>query len=390
LLSVPPVRALPLLVLTLWAGCGPESGARLEPLGVRTALVGVELVVTVHADAASGLVLDWDADIADLKTRPLRPSLSAYAGGEAVFRWTPLAGDLGAHTIVFRARTGSGGVQTQAPLAVTVLAGADPLTFREPAGDGTTFDPAKADCAEVALLVDDPGAAEVTLAMGDPWTEGGALTQDGPLTGTLRFCPSAAQLQAAATSVFPFALVATDASGARAEKRYTIVLGALPKLPPPAPTPTPTPTPTPNPTPTPTPTPTPGPMCDLVAPAIAHSPHKDITTTGNLHLYATVTDASGVYDATVLWSTTKPADLAHPDLAKLQPLDMAYLGGPLTDSDFGATIPNPVLASAPGTTATIYYVIRSTDTADAVDGCGYNTAYDPPTGVHSFVVKRAQ
>jgi hypothetical protein len=50
--------------------------------------------------------------------------------------------------------------------------------------------------------------------------------QDGPLSGTFTFCPSAAQVQAG--GVYAFDLVATDKHGQGAEKRYLVVLGAKP------------------------------------------------------------------------------------------------------------------------------------------------------------------
>jgi hypothetical protein len=73
----------------------------------------------------------------------------------------------------------------------------------------------------------------------------------------------------------------------------------------------------------------------------------------------------------------------------MNPIEMSYLGGSATSADFGVTIPNPVVNDPPGTTAKIYYLIRSTDAADLVMGCDYNTAYAPATGVYSFTVKRS-
>ncbi len=70
-------------------------------------------------------------------------------------------------------------------------------------------------------------------------------------------------------------------------------------------------------------------------------------------------------------------------------IDMLVVGGTATAADFAATIPNPVKTALPGTQATIYYLIRSTDYADAVPGCGYNTAYSPAGDVYSFVVTRS-
>ena len=366
------IRSLPLTTLLMILGCGPQTGTRLDPLAPRTAVVGLELVVTLHAESDGGqLAISYDSDLTDLKTRHLRPSISTYAGGQAVFRWTPLSADVGDHVVQFNADVD--GVATSTRMAVTVVGGAEPLTFREPVGDGTTFDPAKTPCTDVSILIDDTGAAAATLEPGAVWNDNAELMQDTPLSGMLHFCPSADQ-QLAAT-LFPFTLVASDETGARAEKRYTIVLGAL-KVPP-----KPMPTPTPG---------AAGPMCDAIGPTITHTPHKDITTSGNLHLYATVADADGVYDATVFYSTTAPADLAKPDLTKMTAIDMLFVGGSSVQSSFAATIANPVYADPPGTTATIYYVLRATDADDAVAGCAYHSSYDPPTGVHSFVVKRSQ
>ena len=370
------VRRLLVLALAL-VGCGPQTGARLEPLPPRTAVVGLELDVPLRATGAtSDLQLDYASDLRDLKTRRLHPTLSAYAGGQAVFRWTPLATDVGDHTIEFAAT--ADGVRTSAKLAVNVAAGEESLLFREPVGDGTTFDPSRTACAEIGVLVDDTASTQANIVPGTPWPDNASLTADSPLSAKLSFCPTAAQLKAA--SVFPLTLTATDDTGAKAEKRYTIVLGNLPKPPAPAPSPSPTPSPSPS----------PGSTCDTTPPVIIHTPHGDITTAGNLHLSAEITDPSGVYNAVVFYTTTPPANPQNPDLSTFATVDMLFVGGSATDGQYAATLPNPVLNDAPGTTATIYYVIAASDNADAMTGCSYNVAFNPLKGDYSFVVKRAQ
>jgi hypothetical protein len=356
-----------LLVAVALAGCGPQTGTRLAPLEPRTADVGQELEVVLHADAdANVAAMSFNSDIADLGTRKLRPSLSSYSGGESIFRWTPLASDVGAHQIEFDATVD--GAVASTTLQITVIAGSGGPTFREPVGDGTTLDPTKTPCADVSLLIDDPVATEVALSAGTPFSDNGSVEQQSALSGRLRFCPSAAQQMNG--TVYPFTVVAVDGSGARAEKRYTIVLGKLATPPPQAPPANPATT-----------------TCNATAPTITTTPHADITTAGNLHIYATVDDPNGVYDATVFWSTDPPAN--PPDPTTMNPIDMSYLGGGTNSVDFGATIPNPVVADAPGTTATIYYLIRATDAADSVMGCPYNTSFSPAGGTYSFVVKRS-
>lgn len=345
-------------------------GTRFDPLEARTAAVGQELDVVLHAGANANLAsVTWTSDIADLQTRSLRPSLTPYDGGESIFRWTPLAGDVGDHVVQFNADVGGAVASTR--LQVTVIAGTGGPAFREPVGDGTTFDPQKTPCADVALLVDDTVATQVKLQQGEPWTANGTITQETPLSGRLRFCPSKDQQMQG--TVYPFTLVATDESGARAIKRYTIVLGQL-AVPPVVPSSSPTST-----------------SCSTSAPAITHTPHGDITTAGNLHLYATIDAANGIYDAWVFWSTTAPPSpsVGPPDPSTMNPVQMSWLGGSSTSADFGATIPNPVVNDAPGTTQTIWYLLRSTDAADAVMGCAYNTTFSPSSGTYSFTVKRS-
>jgi hypothetical protein len=355
------------LCLCLAVGCGPSTGVGLLPVAPRTAVVGVELAITLRATDADA-ELSYGSDLADLSTRRLHPSLTPYAGGVAIFRWTPLGGDLGQHELRFTATLGGASSTSRVP--VTVVGGADPIVFREPVGEGTTLDLQRASCTTVDILVDDPDAAQVTLAEGAAWPDGATLTQDGPLTGTLQFCPTANQAQGA--SIYPLAIDATDENQQSAEKRYTIVLGTIAR---PSPTPSPSPSPLP---------------CDATGPAIVHTPHKDITTTGNLHLSATVSDADGVAGATVYWSTTAPADPTRPDATAMTALPMLFVGGTVAMSSFAATIPNPVISDPVGTTATIYYFIRATDEDDAVPGCSAHTTDSPAAGVYSFVVKRAQ
>src|SRR3954447_9578005 len=94
------------LLLTLCAACGPQTGTRLDALEPRMAVVGQELAVMLHAATTEQLAFRYQSDIDDLSTRRLKPTLTPYAGGQAVFRWTPLAEDLGSHLIQFDADLG--------------------------------------------------------------------------------------------------------------------------------------------------------------------------------------------------------------------------------------------------------------------------------------------
>jgi hypothetical protein len=356
------VRPLTFIVVLGLVGCGPRTGTRLDPVAPQTAVVGVELAIMLRAGSTSHVEFAFSTDL-EMDGRRVKPTLTTYANGEAMFRWTPLASDVGDHKFRFSATID--GVPASTIVDITVVSGADPITFRSPVGEGTTLDIARTPCAVVPILVEDTTATEVDLAPGEAWVQGAMLERDGPLSGHLRFCPTPAQAQS--TTIFPFSIVASDSGGAKNEKRYTVVLG---KLPPPV-------------------DPTPTNMCDTVAPTIVTTPHGDITTVGNPHIYATISDPHGIYGAGVFWSTTAPVDPMNPDLYAMNYVDMQLLSGTTQSGDYGATIPSPVINSPAGTTATIYYVIATTDDDDAVAGCDYHATFSPAQGVYSFVIKRA-
>lgn len=351
-------------------GCGPRTGTRLDPIAPQTAVVGVELAVMLRTAAGGHVDFKYESDV-DLVHRNVKPTLTPYANGEAMFRWTPLGADVGDHHLTFIATVD--GVPAAETVAVRVVAGAAPISFREPVGEGTTLDLSRAPCAVVPLLVEDTSATEVQLLSGDAWSDGATLDRTGPLSGRLKYCPP----KSSTLTIVPLSVVATDAGGARAEKRYTIVLGTL------AP-------PVPNPNPNPNPNPPQQPACDTVGPTVVHTPHPDVTLYGDPYIYATLRDADGIYDGTVFWSTTPPADPAHPDLTAMNAVYMQFLSGTLSDGDWGATIPSPVYYASPGTKATIYYLIRTTDADDTKSGCAYHTTFRPASGVYSFVITKAR
>jgi len=366
------VRPLTPIILTLaLLGCGPKTGTSLDPIGPQTAVVGVELGVMLHAATASHVDFAFKSDL-DLSQRNVLPTLTPFANGEAMFRWTPLASDLGDHMFSFTATVD--GVPASETVDIRVVAGDSPISFRSPVGEGTTLDLGRAPCAVVPLLVDDTSATEVAIEASGLLPDGATITRDGPLSGQLKFCPS--KTLATAQTIFPFTIIATDDGGARTEKRYTVVLGILA---PPVVTPPANPNPDPNP-----------PMtCDTAAPTVQTTPHGDITTVGNPHIYAQISDPHGIYNAVVFWSTDPPLDPQNPDLFSMNAVDMQLLSGTSQDGQWGGTIPSPVIDQPAGTTATIYYVIGTTDDDDAVAGCQYHATFSPASGTYSFVIKRA-
>ena len=210
------VRGALFLALALSA-CGPRIGVPLAVPGPRTVEVGRELQLTIRA-ADTAASLRFESDLADLTTRPLRPTLTPFAGGEASFRWTPLGEDVGDHVITFIAELN--GATTRGNVPVTVVAGEHVIVFREPAGDGSTL-PSGVSCVDVGFLVDDPAAVEVAFVEGPEWPSSATLESTGALEANVHFCASAADRL---LGVVPLVVQASDDSGASGEKRYVVVL----------------------------------------------------------------------------------------------------------------------------------------------------------------------
>jgi hypothetical protein len=170
------------------SGCGPRTGTRIEAIGPQTAVVGVELSIMLRTGATGHVDYGFASPDLDFDHRLVRPTLTPYANGEALFRWTPLASDVGDHQLRFRASVG--GVPASQVVPVTVLAGADPISFRSPVGEGTTLDLGRTPCAVVPLLVDDTSATVVDISAAGILPNGASIIVDGPLSGQLKFCPS--------------------------------------------------------------------------------------------------------------------------------------------------------------------------------------------------------
>jgi hypothetical protein len=345
-----------ILLLLLTSGCA--SAPTLEPIPPQRALVGVELAVRLRADADGSVDFGVDSDL-DLRGRRLQPTLTRYAGGTAVFRWIPLAGDVGDHTLRFSASS-AGGATTTVEVPVSVGSDAAPLTFREPAGAGTTLDLRSDSCVEIAVVVEDGAAGEVALSVGADWPAGATLTQETGLTGRVRFCPSPEQ--AAADGLFALALVASDAAGNRAEKRYRVVVGlTLPPLIDP---------------------------CARAAPWIGYTPAPVPLPADGARVEVVVTAAQAVGAVTSYWTADEPAAGVTPDRATLAAVPMEQSWGGAAAGVWGAAPPPSLTALAPGTSATVYYLVEAYD--GGLAGCAPELAVSPEAGgLHALVLEAA-
>ncbi|MCS6912788.1 MAG: hypothetical protein RMK29_17460 [Myxococcales bacterium] len=182
--------------------------------------VGVEMAVPLHA-YAGGRAIDWSwrsLTNPALAGRNRRPTLTAYTGGTAVWRWTPIGEDRGEQEIEFTARAGAD--RNSAVLHLVISEGGKGPVFREPIGEGTTLDLRMASCVRVRVVVESTASARVDLGLRDP-PDNVELAQTSHLGGELTFCPSMRQIME--ETVYPITLTAHTASHL-ATKVYVIVL----------------------------------------------------------------------------------------------------------------------------------------------------------------------
>lgn len=340
-------RALTLLAALVLAGCGPDFSPTFASIGDISGYVGSEITVMLHATAAqSGHQVSFDyaaPQIRDLKSRAQHPSLTAYSDGSAVFRWTPLARDVGTWSFDFSASDGRAAGHAKTHITVEPAAGALGPVFREPTGTGTTLDLSVATCFRVSLVVDDPAATHVTLSLADPAPEGAAVMPTGDFTGKLEFCPTPAQVSA--QDRFNVTFVADDGMAPPSSKRYMLVVLTQPK-----------------------------PDCPGAAPTIAHTPPGDQTTLANLNITATVSDDIGIKGTPLLYYAGTPPQ-NPPDLGQMTMIEMTRSSGDARAGSYTGSIPNPVASS--GGTATLYYVIVAKDDDDPNGTCDHTTEAGP-------------
>ncbi|HUS63494.1 MAG TPA: hypothetical protein VMZ28_03085, partial [Kofleriaceae bacterium] len=199
-------------MLFLCAGC-TVSGPAIEPVDDQIAVVGDELRVELHADQPD---LSWSFASSVLGVED-RAAISARAGGGALFRFRPAAGDVGAWVFDFRAEGGGGASIESATIEVRPAAGVPPA-FLRPLGAGTEVD---AGCVELAVVVTDADSTAVDILQVEPLVAGAALVPDGPLAATWRWCPDAAQR---ARDRFLLTLAADDGDHPPVLLRYQLLL----------------------------------------------------------------------------------------------------------------------------------------------------------------------
>lgn len=335
-------------------GCREDgSPPELEAVADRRVAVGTELVVNLRASDPDGDRIRYGVSgpaptLARNGDTTLRPD------GSALFRWTPIAADLGRWAVDFVASDGHHeDVVTATIEVVAALEGTAPI-FREPLGSGTTLDLARADCLDVSIVIDDPDDAAVTIAVEPPGVPGSALRLTTGLTATWHWCPSEDDRT---RDRHPVVFSADDGENDKTLKDYLVVLRG-----------------------------TGGADCPGKAPIVLHEPH-DVTAADALVIEATITDDVGLAGAPILYVTTiEPDDPI--DFGAFDPIEMEPVSGGTRDGVWSARVASPVADASSDGEAPLWYVISARDDDDPEGDCDHVTDA-PATGTFAITVRRA-
>ena len=320
--------------------CGPSTAPEITGLTDQVAQVGTELVIDLAGTDAEGDHLSYAFHAADLPTLDRAAELTESPSGVGVFRWTPVASDVGAHPVDFT--VSDGGHATTVTITIDVrsaIGAASAPVFRQPLGTGTTIDLANDTCVTLDIVIDDQDTPSVKITQDEPVIAGAELTVRDGRTASWRWCPTREQQ---AEPRYTLELSADDGDNPRTTKEYLIVLrGGT------------------------------GTSCPGAPPAIVHAAH-DVASILDLTLSATISDDKGIKDAPLLYvSTTAPA--LPLDLSKLTQVATQPVSGDRKTGVYAATVTNPVAHQPSGTAQTLYYVFVADDDDDTTGSCDHET-----------------
>lgn len=320
--------------------CGPDAAPQLDGLSDQVAQVGSELTVELNGTDADGDRLEYGFRAADLKDLAGRADLTRSPSGAGVFRWTPMAADVGAHAVDFTVSDGTRSSTVTISIDVrSAIGAATAPVFRQPLGSGTTLDVAQQPCVDVDIVVEDQDSVRVEIAQVDPVIEGAALTQRDGLTASWHWCPSREQQ---AESRYTLVLAADDGDNPRTVKEFLVVLRGGS-----------------------------GASCPGAAPTIAHVA-RDVSSILDVTLDVTVSDERGIKDAPLLYvSPAQPA--APPDLSQMTLLMTAAVSGDRKTGVYRGTVANPVAQMPAGAQQRLYYVFAASDDDDETGSCDHTT-----------------
>jgi hypothetical protein len=301
--------AIALSLLATLVACGGGAAPVLDSIDDQIVAVGADLTLTLRATDPDGDALSYSfrSDVPDLGERA---TIATTPAGTGLFRWRPLAADVGTWHFDFVASDGDHDTTVTVTIQVKSAVG-DQTTpvFRQPLGSGTTLDLAVRQCLDLDVVVEDQDSPEVALTEEDPLIEGATLEVTSGLAAVWHWCPSREQIDA--EDRYTLTLGADDGDNPKVPKNYLIVLRRPGQT-----------------------------NCPGTAPVVTHTP-ADESTVVDLTLDATITDDIGLKQPPLLYySTTAPA--SPPDLAAMAQTTMVLISGTMQNGVWAADVPNPV------------------------------------------------
>jgi hypothetical protein len=204
------------------AACSGGDPPEIVGLEDQVAVVGTMLEVHIDASDPDGDRLEYSVK-ADIPLDAAgNVTLTQTPAGAGVFRWTPLARDVGPHLFDFTASDGSNDTTVSITIDVRPTSGTAPV-FRQPLGAGTVANLASNPCVMLSILIEDQDTAQVTIAQEEPVIGNAILSQ---LDGTMaewQWCPTPQEI--AASDRYILTLSADDGDNPKTMKTYVIVLG---------------------------------------------------------------------------------------------------------------------------------------------------------------------
>jgi hypothetical protein len=336
--------------LATLVACAGGVPPELSGLTDQVAQVGTELKIDLNGSSTDGGKLEYGYHAADLDDLDGHAAVTVSPSGAGVFRWTPLAADIGEHAFDFTVSNGDAQSTTTITINVkSAIGSATAPIFRQPLGTGTTIDLSAKQCVDLDIVVEDQDTSQVTISQEAPLIDGATLDEVDGQTAKWHWCPTKAQ-ESEDRNVL--VLSADDGDNPKSVKNYLVVLRGSGG----------------------------GSNCPGGAPAISHTASNQ-TTRLDLKPTASITDDKGLKNEPLFYySTTNPG--ATPDVSHMTQLSMSRTSGDSKNGQYSATVPNPVASASAGTTATLYYIIVADDDDDTMGSCDHSTQ----SQVYSMVV----
>jgi len=267
------------------------------------------LKIDLNGTDKEGDRLSYNYHNADLTDLDGHAEITVSPSGAGVFRWTPLAADVGQHAFDFSVSDGSNATTVTINIDVkSAIGSATAPVFRQPLGTGTTLDMTKSMCVDLNIVIEDQDSAQVTITQEEPLIDGATLTPQDGLSASWHWCPTRAQQS---ETRYTLVLSADDGDNPKTIKNYLVVLRTGG-----------------------------GQNCPGQAPVIDHTP-MDVTTILDLAPTATISDDKGLKDTPLFYySMTQPAN--PPDLGHMTQLSMILISGDNKSGTYTAAVPNPV------------------------------------------------